>query len=583
MTWLKSHDVLYLSVLAMFVGVLAGYAALLLRSGIEWISLLWTGERSWDAAIEVLPWYIYLIAPVTAGLIVGFIILRFLPRGELRGVAGVLEDLSERGARVNPRQMITETLGTAVSTGSGISLGREGPTVALGAVISSEIGYRIGLSEKQLRTLIGCGVAAGIAASFNTPIAGVVFALEIILADYTIATFSPIVIASVIATVITRAELGNYPAFIIPEYHLVSAWEIPAYVGLGIFCGLLATILVKSLAPMRHFFAKLVPDFRFRPAAAGLALGLIGVGFPEVMSIGYGTVESIMLERVDPQILGIILPISVFFSLLLAGKLLVTIVCFSGGFPGGMLGPSLFLGAVAGALFGGMAHSIAPAYSESYGAYALVACGALTAASMQAPMTIILMVFELSGNYQIMLPLMAACIVATIVKRAFGKSSVFTESLEEKGVKTSWMLERSWMRATKVDQIPWKSIPSVHESTSLEDLKAIYVSSGKGIVLIVDHEELMVGIVTFSDLQPWLLDPSLDQVAVASEVANREVSHVSENSSMLDAIQVFNSEEFEQMLVVSKDNPRKVLGILSRNAVFATYHSLIVEHGEKAQ
>ncbi len=532
-------------------------------------------------AIGYIPWYIYLLGPVTAGLAVGWIMVRFLPKGELRGVPGVLEALAERSARVDPRQMITETFGTAISTGSGASLGREGPTVALGAVISSEIGYRIGLSEKQLRTLIGCGVAAGIAASFNTPIAGVVFALEVILADYTIATFSPIVIASVIATVITRAELGNYPAFIIPEYHLVSAWEIPAYVALGIFCGLLATVFVNALAPVRRLFERIAPDVRYRPALAGFIMGLIGIGFPEVMSIGYGTVESIMLERINPEILGFVLPISLFLTILLIGKLTVTVICFSGGFPGGMLGPSLFLGAIAGALFGGVAHSIAPTLSESYGAYALVACGAMTAASLQAPMTIILMVFELSGNYQIMLPLMAACIVATIVKRAFGTASVFTESLEEKGVETSWHLERSWMRATKVDQIPWKSIPSVHESATLKELKAIYVSSGRGIVQIVDDQELMIGIVTFSDLQPWLLDPSLDQVVVAAEVANRNVRYVSEDSSLLEAIRMFDREEFEQMPVVSKDNPRKVLGILSRNAVFSTYHSLIVEHGER--
>ena len=224
--WLVRQEVLYLSLLAMLVGLLSGYAALLLRFGIEWVATLWTGEIAWDRALDTIPWYIFLLAPTTAGIIVGLINTHLMSGNDLRGVAGVLADLVERGGRINRKQLITETFGSAVSIGSGASLGREGPTVALGAVIASEVGHRLSLTEHQVRTLIGCGVAAGIAASFNTPIAGVLFALEVILADYAVATFSPIVISSVIATVISRAEVGNFPAFLIPEYHLVSTWEI---------------------------------------------------------------------------------------------------------------------------------------------------------------------------------------------------------------------------------------------------------------------------------------------------------------------------------------------------------------------
>ncbi|MDX8412045.1 MAG: chloride channel protein [Mariprofundaceae bacterium] len=580
--WLKEHDDLYLSLLALLVGVLAAYAALLLRSGIELVALLWTGALAWEDAIGSIPWYIYIVAPTSAGLLVGLINHYMLPGGELRGVAGVLSDLVERNARINPRQLGTETLGTVLSAGSGASLGREGPSVALGAVIASSIGFRLGLPEQHMRTLIGCGVAAGIAASFNTPIAGVLFALEVILADYAIATFSPIVLSAVVATVITRAELGNYPAFTIPSYHLISAWEIPAYIGIGAICGLISVVLIKSLGPARLLFASLVKDLRFRPAFAGLLIGLIGLALPQVMSIGYGTVESMLLEGVDPVIMGAALPLAAFLTILLVGKLLATVISFSAGFSGGLLGPTLFLGAATGALFGGIAHDIAPAYSESYGAYALVACGALAAASLQAPITMILMVFELSGDYHIMVPLMAACIVATLVKRAFGRESVFTESLAERGIETSGGLERSWIRSVKVREIPWRAIPSVAGSARLEELKQVYVSGGKGCVQVVDGEGQMLGIVTFEDLQSWMLDASLDQVVVASEVCNSKVRTIPEDGNLLDAIRVLDRETFEQLPVVASDNPKKVLGILSRNAVFSTYHKLIVKRGEKA-
>lgn len=578
--WMGEQDTLFIVLLAVIVGVVSGYAALLLRFAIEWVSLFWTGERTWLAAAKTLPWYIYLIAPTVGGLLVGWITVRFLPGGELRGVSGVLADMVEHKARVHRHQMATETFGSAIAIGSGASLGREGPTVALGALIASEIGQRVGLSEQQLRILIGCGVAAGIAASFNTPIAGVLFALEVILADYAIATFSPIVIASVLATVVARSEVGNFPAFTVPEYHLISAWEILAYMLMGVLCGAVAAGFIKSMAPTRQWLARILPDRRFRPAAVGFIIGLMGLALPQVMSIGYGFVEDMMLERIHPELLGLTLPLAAFLTIILIGKLIAVVLSSAGGFPGGLFGPALFLGATVGALFGDIVHTLSPAYSESYGAYALVACGALTAAALQAPLTVMLIVFEMTADYHIMLPLMIACSVATLVARSFGRTSVFTEALEERGIDTNWGREQSWMRSVPISRIPWRSIPRVSEHARLEELKQVYTGSGKGCVQVVDDEGLMVGIVTFGDLQQWLLDPALDQVVVAAEVANRNVLVVSESDSLLDAIHILDRAEFEQMPVVADDNPRKVLGMLSRNAIFSTYHKLIVKHGE---
>jgi len=579
-SWLGEKETLYVVLLSVLVGVVSGYAALLLHFSIEWVSLFWTGERTWHQAMQDLPWYIYLVAPTVGGLMVGWIAVRFLPGGELRGVSGVLADMVQRKGHVHPRQMATETAGTAIAIGSGASLGREGPTVALGALIASEVGRRFGLTEQQLRTLIGCGVAAGIAASFNTPIAGVLFALEVILADYAIATFSPIVIASVLATVVARSEVGNFPAFTVPEYHLISAWEIPAYMVMGVLCGIVASGFIKSLAPTRKFLAKHLPNRTIRPAAVGFIIGLLGLMLPQVMSIGYGFVEDMMLERTDPTLLGFTVPLAAFLTIILIGKLIATVLSSAGGFPGGLFGPTLFLGATVGALFGDLVHNLSPAYTESYGAYALVACGALTAAALQAPLTVMLIVFEMTADYHIMLPLMIACSVATMVTRSFGRASVFTEALEERGIDTNWGREQSWMRSVPITRIPWRSIPRVSAHARLEELKQVYTGSGKGCVQVVDDEGLMVGIVTFGDLQQWLLDPALDQVVVAAEVANRNVRVISESDSLLDAIRVLDREEFEQMPVVADDNPRKVLGMLSRNAIFSTYHKLIVKHGE---
>ncbi|MCK5308698.1 MAG: chloride channel protein, partial [Zetaproteobacteria bacterium] len=505
-------------------------------------------------------WYLYIVAPVTGGLLVGLINTKVLDPDQHRVIPGVIEALSERGGRISARKALGEVSSSIIAIGSGASMGREAPTVALGAALASLVGQKLGLSEKQLRTLLGCGVAAGIAASFNAPIAGVLFALEVILADYAVATFTPIVLASVIATVITRAELGNYPVFTIPEFELVSGWEIPAYLALGVICGFIAAFVVKALPVVRAVFENRVKNRIFHPAIAGFMLGCVALFLPEIMSIGYGTVESILLESIVIDSLGWTLPLTLFLAVLVIAKVATSVICSAGGFGGGMIGPSLFIGAATGALFGYIAHDIFPGYSETFGAYALVGAGALLAATVQAPMSMILMIFEISGNYQVMVPLMAACVVAALVKRAFGPESVITESLEAKGIETGWGLERSWMRAVPIKRIPWRPIPTVSEHVRLEELKRVYISSGKGCVQVTDDDGLMVGLVTFEDLKEWLLDPTLDHAVVASEVVNRNVRTVSEKGSLLDAVNIFDREEFEQMPVVAADEPRRVLG-----------------------
>ncbi|MDQ6990810.1 MAG: chloride channel protein [Mariprofundaceae bacterium] len=578
--WLLMHENLYLGFLAVFAGVLVGYGVLGLRFGIEWVSVFWTGEQTWSAALGNISWYIYLLAPIAGGLIIGFINVYWLPKGEARVIPGVLEALSERGGRISFRKTVGEMTSNIISVGSGASMGREAPSIALGGALASLLGQLFKLSEKQIRTLVGCGVAAGIAAAFNAPIAGVLFALEVILTDYAVSTFTPIVLSSVISTVITRAYLGNITTFSIPDFTLVSSWEIPMYILLGVACGLLATVILKALPQVRHYFEQHVKNPMFRPAIAGLLLGLCALLVPEVMSIGYGTVESVLSGSVHHELLGLTVPLLLFLAVLIVSKCVVSVICAGGGFGGGMIGSSVFIGIMMGGFLGLIVHGIFPTVSESYQAYALVGAAAMVAAMLQAPMSSILMIFELSGNYQVMMPLMAACVVAALVKRAFGTESAVTEALKERGIETDWGLERSWMRAIPVKRIPWKAVPSISEHARLEELKKAYVQSGKGCVQVVDDDGCMIGIITFADLQSWLLDPSLDQVVVAAEIANRKVLTISENDSLLDAIALLDRVEFEQMPVVSGDNPRKVLGLLSRNAIFSTYHKMIVKHGE---
>ncbi len=574
------HESFYLGVLAVIIGVLAGYGALAVRLGIEVVSEWWVHAPTWSAAIHATPWYVYIFAPVCGGLLVGLINKYILPANEAKVIPGVIEALSERGGYLSPRKSIGEFASNMISVGSGASMGREAPTVALGAALASHVSSLLKLDEKQMRTMVGCGVAAGIASSFNAPIAGVMFALEVILVDYAVTTFTPIVLASVIGTVISRSYFGSMPAFTIPDFRLVSSWEVPLYMLLGVFCGLISAVIIRTMPHARQKFSEYVSNPLFRPATAGLILGGCALLIPEIMSIGYGTLDAVLTEQPNMHLLGISTPLVLFLAVLFLAKAVTSTVCMAGGFGGGMIGPSLFIGVTAGGFFGVVVHFLFPTITETYGAYALVAAGAMLAAMLQAPISSILMIFELSGNYEIMMPLMAACVIAALTKRAFGAQSVLTEPLEAKGLEPNWGLERSWMRAVPISRIPRRQIPAVAANASLASLKKAYVDSGKGCVQVIDSKGIMIGIVTFVDLQHWLLDATLDQIVVAAEVANRNVISVAEDDSLLDAIRILDRESFEQMPVMSASEEGKMLGILSRNAVFSTYHKLIVKHGE---
>jgi len=578
--WLQQHDVFYLSMLAVIVGVMAGFGALGFRFGIGWVSAFWVGEDNWSLVLHSAPWYLFLLAPVCGGLLVGTINTYWLKPGGIKIVPGVMESLALHGGRIGLRKASGETLSNMVALGSGASMGREAPTVALGAALASLLGQLLRLDEQQMRVILGCGVAAAIAASFNAPIAGSLFALEVILTDYTIATFSPIVLSAVIATVITRAEVGDSPAFMVPVFKMDSFLQIPSYLLLGVLCGLMAALLIYLLPKVRGAFETHLPNTVIRPMVAGLMLGLLALLLPELMSMGYGTVSLLLNEAFVPNIFGTDVSLIPFLCLVLGLKMTTSLLCAGGGFGTGLIGPSLFLGTAVGALFGLLSHGLFPQVTGSYGSYALIGAGAMMAAALQAPVSTILMLFELSGEYQIMVPLMTACVVATLVKAAFGSASVFTEILQSRGIETRWGMERAWLRSVPVTRIPWRAMPTVPNDAKLDVLKREYITSAKGCVQVVDNEGLMIGIVTFHDLKEWLLDATLDQVVVAAEVANRNVKVVREDASLLDAIDVLDREVFEQMPVVAADNPKRVLGMLSRNAVFSTYHKLIVKHGE---
>ncbi|MBF0322081.1 MAG: chloride channel protein, partial [Magnetococcales bacterium] len=373
------NEQITLSGMAVLIGIMVGYGSILFRRLIELCQYFFMGSGDEDvvSVLSELAWWHILLMPVLGGAILGPLVHFFLPGARGDGVPEVMVAVALKGGKINPKDGLGKILACALSIGCGGSVGREGPVVHLGATLASMFGGYLQMTTKHMRTMVGCGVAAGIAASFNAPIAGVMFSLEVIMGDYGLTTFSPVVLSAVIATVVARIHLGDFPAFIVPHYTLVSAWEIPAYVGLGLVCGLTGILFMHTLFKSEDLIRKIPVPIYYKPMLGGFVVGLIALKFPQIMGVGYDTMNHALRE----EILGMLMLALVFI------KIIATAVTLGSGFSGGVFTPSLFLGAMVGGAYGTYAHSLFPALSAGSGAYALVGMGAMCASVLGAPIT----------------------------------------------------------------------------------------------------------------------------------------------------------------------------------------------------
>lgn len=418
--------------IALFVGIAAGFAALFFRLGIEALQgLLY---RTDDPArlhsfARTLPWYWVLTVPVLGGLAVGWILNRFTPDGRVRSVADVIEGAALNDGRVERKAGLASAAASLITLGSGGSSGREGPVVHLAGVIASWISKRINADGITGRDLLGCAVAAAVSASFNAPIAGALFALEVVLRHFAVHAFAPIVIASAAGTVINRLAFGDVTEFVLGSDSALEFYvELPAYLLLGLVCGIVAVVLMKSI-----FFAEDtatgwqrrlgVPPI-LRPAFAGLMLGAMAIFFPHIIGVGYETTSRALTG-------GLLFWEAVVFAVL---KVAAVAITMGGRMGGGVFSPSLMIGALTGLAFGIVATAVFPEVSGSETLYALAGMGAVAAAVLGAPISTTLIVFELTGDWQTGLAVMVAVSISTALASRLVDRSFFLTQLERRGI-----------------------------------------------------------------------------------------------------------------------------------------------------
>lgn len=429
--------------LALFIGVAVGYAALAFRWLIGIIQLPWLGtqtERVASAAAQ-LPFWQVLLAPAIGGLIVGFLLEHYMPGRRAHGVADVIEARALHNSHIDPKTGLFSALLSAISIGSGASVGREGPIVHLGATFSAMIEDRFKLSPGARRTLLSCGVAAAVSASFNAPIAGVLFAHEVILTHYAFRALVPTVIASVIAAVIARVHLGNSVTFLIPDYSITSYWEFPAFALLGLTCAVVAIIFEIALMATDRVSWRIEMPLWLRTGLGGLMVGAIAVFFPQVLGVGYDATNDALQRE---------LPLLLLISLIIA-KTAATAISLACRFAGGIFSPSLYLGAMTGSAFGLIATSAFPEAGSSQGLYAILGMGAVAASVLGAPLSTTMIVFELTGGYTMTIALLLTVSIAVGVTQAFLGHSLFYWQLGRRGLFLQEGPHKSIQRRLHVD------------------------------------------------------------------------------------------------------------------------------------
>lgn len=554
----------FMIIVAIIIGILAGFAAIAIRALIEGISSLsFSGEGSLLENIYNTEWYWILLIPAIGGMIVGPLIYFFAPEAKGHGVPEVMQAILLRGGAIRPRVAFVKAIASAITIGTGGSVGREGPIIQIGSSLGSTVGQFFRVPSSRLKTLVGCGAAAGIAAAFNAPIAGALFAVEIILMDFAVAQFSPIVISSVMATVVSHSFEGKFAAFTVPAYQYVSPYEIGFYFLLGAVSGIISFLFIKVLYFSEEYFDEKFnfPEY-LKPVIGGLAIGLMALVFPQVMGIGYDSINAALHgDMIWYLALGLVFL-----------KILATSLTLGSGGSGGIFAPSLFMGAMLGAFFGYFVNLYFPDITAGPGAYALVAMGGLVAGTTRAPVTAIIIVFELTNDYAIILPLMVTVVISLILSSKLSRESIYTLKLVLRNIYIKEGTATNIMESIFVKDVFKKDFDKIHISDNFNTVVKKVINGRGRKFPVVDNENNLMGVIITNTIKDYLLEGDvLQNLLVASDLLIQNVDKVVPNDNCQVALDKMKSHDFDGLVVVESHESNKILGMVWRKDIQVEY------------
>jgi CIC family chloride channel protein len=564
-------------VLCLVIGVTTGLGALAFKWLIGTFDYLFFdvcwGFFDWAGDYKIL--FLPLI-PALGGLLVGPIVHFVAQEAKGHGVPEVMAAVAMRDGRIRGRVATAKAIASAICIGSGGSAGREGPIVQIGSAIGSAMGQMFRVSGNHMRILVGCGAAGGISAVFNAPIAGVLFAVEIILGDFGIRTLTPVVLSSVAASVTARTVMGNRSVFEVAPYQLVSPWEIPLYLALGALAGLVAILFTRTLYFTEDRFESFKIPGYLKPALGGLALGCVALISREIMADGYSGITSALSGGLD-------LPL---VAMLIFLKIAATSFTLGSGNSGGIFAPALFIGAMLGQAFGAVMNILFPEVTAPAGAYALVGMAAMVSGATHATITAILIIFEMTSDYRIILPLMAASVMATLVAHRLSPLSIYTLKLSRKGINIKQGREVNIMSSLKVAEVMEEDIETVSPDLPLKQIVEKFDETNVDIILVTEKDGSLIGLITFQDIRNVLMGRSLEvlaDVVIASDMLTPVDAGLSltPEQSLNDAMQKMGKNDAHSMPVVASSQSMRLVGVLTRRKLMNAYNrALLTENPE---
>jgi len=572
------NDQLVMALAALLVGFGGAAAAVAFREAIDlfqWLFLGFGGEFVVSGVEDIAAWRL-LLAPVAGGLFVGLFCKYVMPGGRPQGVAHVIEASALRAGRMSGRQGLGAAVISAASIGCGASVGREGPAVHLGAALASYLGRPFHFTRSQSRTLLGCGVASAVAASFNAPIAGVFFALEVVIGHYALSAFAPIVIASVCGTIVSRIYFGDYPAFIVPSHEITSFWEFPAFAMLGICCGAAAIALMRLAGRIevqsQRFTA--VPRW-LHPALAGLVVGVVALWYPEILGVGYEAMDSALNGSYGFELL----------VTLCVLKIAMTALCVGAGFGGGVFSPSLFIGAMLGGAFGLLSNIPFPHLHSGTGAYTLIGMGAVSGAVLGAPISTILIIFELTGDYKLTIGVMIGVVIASVMTKVFHGHSFFADQLKRRGLDLQAGHDMAALRSLRVHDLERDDHVTVRTDANCEVIRDGLRRAPQNELFVLDDQDKLVGTITLADLGEVAFDKSHDREYCAADLARRSPPVLARTDDLQRAVGRFAEAEEGILAVVDDPKSMRLVACLHERDVMRAYNQALIklraeEHGE---
>jgi CIC family chloride channel protein len=577
----------YLYIVAAIIGVLMGLAAvgfILPLRGTEHFGEMLRGSQYL--------WLIVLLGPAAGGLITGILITVFKHDGVGPGVTSVIYAVQRRKGKISWRIGVRKWLASTATIASGGSAGAEGPIVTIGAVVGSNIAKLLGTGSQHTGTLLGCGAAAGLASVFNAPIAGIFFVMEILLRDFSLKTFTPIVIAAVVSSATTQGILGDAALFEVGEGFFrdglaFSVTQIPTYLILGLACGLLGTLFVWSLDGAERFFAATRLPIYARPLAGGLLLGLLGLAIfwltssdamPKFYGNGYPMIQSIIdpssyFSDTDGTVLKDAAPILFGLAGLALIKLLATSITVGSGGAGGLFAPSLLIGAATGGCIGYTVHYLGwfPNTSPAY--FALVGMAAMVAATTHAPLTAILIVYEVTQSYDVILPLMFAAVVSTVVARFVCKDSVYTFKLSRLGVRMGALSDLTILRRLTAEDVFIEKATIVKRSDSAQTLVDLLETTGTSDFVVIDEHEKYCGMVTASDLRAALVYREAIPLLQVSELQRSELPIVHYEETLDIVLDKFSRSDVQSLALIKSKG--EISGLITRSNLMKRYQTAL--------